>query len=343
MRGNSVKNSSSFIPDTPADTGLTYPESPAARSQWITGQRGKKSTLDPSHPYAWLLEKERDDDGSLVDWLTIFLTNKECPWRCLMCDLWQNTLDETVPAGAIAGQIDFAIGQAERECGGLAKLRQVKLYNAGSFFDVKAIPKAEDAAIAKRLAKFDRVIVECHPALVGDRCLQFRDRLSGQLEVALGLETVHPEALQKLNKRVTLAQFRAAAELVTQNGMALRAFVLLQPPFIPPEEAVEWANRSVNFSQDCGATVTALIPTRTGNGAMDRLAAAGQFTEPTLGQLEDAMDYGVGQARGRVFADLWDLERFSSCKACFPQRSNRLALQNYTQQVPPRVTCPSCR
>jgi len=30
-----------------------------------------------------------------------------------MCDLWQNTLDETVPAGAIAGQIDFALGQAE--------------------------------------------------------------------------------------------------------------------------------------------------------------------------------------------------------------------------------------
>jgi hypothetical protein len=76
---------------------------------------------------------------------------------------------------------------------------------------------------------------------------------------------------------------------------------------------------------------------------MDRLAAAGQFTEPTLGQLEDAMDYGVGQARGRVFADLWDLERFSSCDACFPQRHDRLARQNDTQQVPLRVTCPSCR
>jgi uncharacterized Fe-S cluster-containing MiaB family protein len=179
--------------------------------------------------------------------------------------------------------------------------------------------------------------------LVGDRCLRFRDRLNGQLEVALGLETVHPEALEKLNKRVTLEQFRAAADFVTENEMALRTFVLLQPPFIPPDESVVWANRSVDFSQECGATVTALIPTRTGNGAMDRLAAAGQFTEPTLGQLEDAMDYGVGQARGRVFADLWDLERFSSCDACFPQRHDRLARQNDTQQVPLRVTCPSCR
>ena len=322
---------------------MDYPETHAARSRWIIGQRGPKNPLDPHRPYAWLLEKERAADGSLVDGLTIFLTNKECPWRCLMCDLWQNTLDETVPAGAISEQIDFALGQTERECSDLAELQQIKLYNAGSFFDAQAIPEDEEAVISKRLAKFSRVIVESHPALIGDRCLRFRDRLNGQLEIALGLETVHPEALVKLNKRVSLEQFRDAADFITRHEIALRTFVLLQPPFIPVDESVEWARRSIDFSQDCGATVTALIPTRTGNGAMDRLAAVGQFIEPTLVQLEDTMDYGVGQARGRVFADLWDLERFSSCTACFPQRRDRLTKQNDTQQIPARITCPSCR
>jgi len=322
---------------------LTYPDAPSARSRWILGHRGRKNRLDPNRPYAWLLEKERAANGDLVDGLTIFLTNKECPWHCLMCDLWQNTLDETVPTGAIVAQIDHALGQAERELGGLAKLRQVKLYNAGSFFDAQAIPEADDADVTDRLAKFDRVIVESHPALVGDRCLRFRDRLGGRLEVALGLETVHPVALEKLNKRVTLDQFRDAADFVTRNKMDLRSFVLLQPPFIPAKESVDWAKGSVDFSQDCGATVTALIPTRTGNGAMDRLAEAGQFSEPTLGQLEAVLDHGIGQGRGRVFADLWDLERFSSCPACFPARRDRLAKQNETQQIAPRITCPSCR
>ena len=322
---------------------MDYPETHAARSRWIIGQRGPKNPLDPQRPYAWLLEKERAADGSLVDGLTIFLTNKECPWRCLMCDLWQNTLDKTVPPGALSEQIDFALGQTERECSALTKLQQIKLYNAGSFFDAQAIPEDEEAVISKRLAKFSRVIVESHPALIGDRCLRFRDRLNGQLEIALGLETIHPEALVKLNKRVSLEQFRDAADFITRHEIALRTFVLLQPPFIPVDESIEWARRSIDFSQDCGATVTALIPTRTGNGAMDRLAAVGQFIEPTLVQLEDTMDYGVGQARGRVFADLWDLERFSSCTACFPQRRNRLAKQNDTQQIPARITCSSCR
>jgi len=322
---------------------VDYPETHAARSRWIIGQRGPKNPLDPYRPYAWLLEKERAADGSLVDGLTIFLTNKECPWRCLMCDLWQNTLDETVPSGALSEQIDFALGQTEHECSDLIELQQIKLYNAGSFFDTQAIPEDEEAVISKRLAKFSRVIVESHPALIGDRCLRFRDRLNGQLEIALGLETVHPEALVKLNKRVSLEQFRDAADFITRHEIALRTFVLLQPPFIPVDESVEWARRSIDFSQDCGATVTALIPTRTGNGAMDRLAAVGQFIEPTLVQLEDTMDYGVGQARGRVFADLWDLERFSSCTACFPQRRDRLTKQNDTQQIPARITCSSCR
>ncbi|HJN89497.1 MAG TPA: radical SAM protein [Verrucomicrobiota bacterium] len=342
-RGNFVENSSSFIPDPSADTGWLYPESPASRSRWIIGQRGPKNLLNPSRPYAWLLEKERASDGQLVDGVAIFLTNKECPWRCLMCDLWQNTLDETASAETIAEQIDFALGLTECKGGSLAQLSQVKLYNAGSFFDEQAIPEAEDAAISERLAKFGRIIVECHPALIGDRCLRFRDRLSGQLEIALGLETVHPAALEKLNKRVTLEQFRAAAEFITRNEISLRTFVLLQPPFIPTDESVEWAKRSVDFSLDCGATVTVLIPTRTGNGAMDRLAAAGQFTEPALGQLEEVMDYGVSLARGRVFSDLWDLERFSSCNACFPQRRIRLVGQNDSQHVPARVICPSCR
>ena len=210
------------------------------------------------------------------------------------------------------------LAKTERECSDLTELQQIKLYNAGSFFDAQAIPEDEEAVISKRLAKFSRVIVESHPALIGDRCLRFRDRLNGQLEIALGLETVHPEALVKLNKRVSLEQFRDAADFITRHEIALRTFVLLQPPFIPVDESVEWAKRSIDFSQDCGATVTALIPTRTGNGAMDRLAAVGQFIEPTLVQLEDTMDYGVGQARGRVFADLWDLERFLKLHGLLP-------------------------
>src|SRR5260370_339314 len=47
--------------------------------------------------------------GRSLPTTTIFLTNRECPYRCLMCDLWTNTLDATVPKGAIAAQIRDAL------------------------------------------------------------------------------------------------------------------------------------------------------------------------------------------------------------------------------------------
>lgn len=144
-------------------------------------------TLDPTRPWQFFAEEERSSSGEILAVNTLFLTNRECPWKCVMCDLWQNTLTETVPVGAIPAQIEFALAR-------LPPARVVKLYNSGSFFDPRAVPVADYPAIASLLGRFERVIVECHPALIGDPCLRFRDLISARLEVAMGLETVHPEA-----------------------------------------------------------------------------------------------------------------------------------------------------
>ena len=237
---------------------------------WILRQRPARNQLDPLIPYAYFVEPECTADRSVASVATIFLTNRECPFRCLMCDLWRNTLTETVPAGAITAQIDYALGK-------LPPARQLKLYNSGSFFDPGAIPVAEYAAIAQRARAFERLIVENHPALVGDACLRFRDLLSGRFEIAMGLETVHPESMARLNKHMTLEQFSRAASFLRHNAIDLRVFILVQPPFVPATEALTWAARSLDFAMECGATAATLIPTRAGNGAMEALMASGEF------------------------------------------------------------------
>jgi hypothetical protein len=312
-----------------------YPAQGTQRTRWILDRRPRRSEVNPQRPWLFFVEEEPDESGTMASVATLFLTNRECPWRCLMCDLWQHTLTETVPVGAIPAQIDYALGR-------MPPARQIKLYNSGSFFDPRAIPPEDYAAIAERVRGFERVIVECHPALVGKTALHFRDLLRGQLEVAMGLETAHPEVLAKLNKRMTLDQFRHAADFLRQHGIVWRAFILVQPPFIEEAEALHWACRSMDFAFDCGASVASLIPTRLGNGALEALAEQGLFSPPRLSTLEAALDYGVGLRRGRVFADLWDLEQFSNCEACCPARRQRLAEINQTQAVTPAVACARC-
>ena len=301
-------------------------------SSWIVSNRPERNQVDPYKPYGWLVEKERSTSGEILDTGIIFLSNKECSFRCLMCDLWKNTMEASVPVGAIPEQIKWALEQ-------MPEAKQVKLYNSGSFFDQKSIPVKDYKEIASLVSGFETVVVEAHPKLINEQCLEFRDMLGPQLEVAIGLETVHPDVLRKLNKQMDVDDFVQAVKFLNQHQIRSRAFILLRPPFMSEEEGVYWAKKSLDLAFEAGVDSCTLIPVRPGNGAMDILMNQGDFEKPTLDSLEEVLAYGISLGAGRVFADTWDLEQFSDCPKCLDQRSNRLTNINHSQSLVPKVIC----
>ena len=76
--------------------------------------------------------------------------------------------------------------------------------------------------------------------------------------------------------------------------------------------------------------------------SLEALAERGEFSPPRLATLEEAAAYGVSLQRGRVFADLWDLEKFFACPECFGARKYRLERMNFTQTIEPSVVCSRC-
>ena len=158
----------------------------------------------------------------------------------------------------------------------------------------------------------------------------------------MGLETVHPEILRRLNKRMTIEQFEDAAHRLRNERVDLRVFILVKPPFMGEEEALEWAVRSLEFAFQCGATAATLIPTRGGNGAMDELARAGEFSPPTLATLEASIAHGIAMNKGRVFADVWDVRTASPCQSCYNMRIARLQAMNLQQSILPPIACGRC-
>jgi archaeosine synthase beta-subunit len=300
--------------------------------RWIAAQRPPKNPVDPRRPHAFFVEPERSEVGAVEDTATLFLVNRECPFRCLMCDLWRNTTDGRVPDGRVAAQVEYALAR-------LPAAPHIKLYNAGNFFDAQAVPPGDLPRIAELISPFRTAVVECHPRLVGPRCLEFRDRLRPALRVAMGLETAHPEVLRRLNKGMTLDDFERAAGFLRRNGVGIRAFLLLRPPFLDEAEGVEWAKRSLRYAFDVGVECCVVIPTRDGNGAMERLRVEGLWAPPRLESLEQVLEYGVGLQRGRVFADLWDIEKLFQCPRCGPARARRLDAMNREQAAPPPIVC----
>jgi radical SAM enzyme (TIGR01210 family) len=267
---------------------------PVLNSSQIVAARPDRYHVDPWRPHGVFIEPERSASRTIDDVLTILLVNSECPFKCVYCDLWKNTTVEPTPSGAIPAQIEIALEQvADRP-----RPPHIKLYNSGNFFDRRAVPLDDHPAIADRVRDFETVIVENHPKLTGDDCLRFRDRITpARLEVAMGLETVHPDVLPQLNKGMTLQDFERAARFLMTNGIATRAFILLRPPFFPPgQDDVAWAIRAVEFTANCGVGVCSIIPTRDGNGMMEQLAASDQFQKPRMRDLEAVLDRWLGNS-----------------------------------------------
>jgi hypothetical protein len=158
----------------------------------------------------------------------------------------------------------------------------------------------------------------------------------------MGLETAHPEALERLHKRMTVDGFRLAADQLRRRAVALRAFLLVSPPFVPPDAQDDWLLRSIDVALASGATAVSLIPTRAGNGTLEALAQEGLFRAPQLTDIERSLElaYRHFSGRGRIFVDLWELDRFANCTCCFEERRGRLHAMNLEQRLLPEIRCP---
>lgn len=309
----------------------------AATDLRIRRLRGLKPDVDPWKAHGSIVEDERRAGGLVERALTIFLAGAECPFTCSFCDLWRYTIDDATPRGALPAQIEQTLASS-----GAAPVQRIKLYNASNFFDRRAVPIDDLPRIAELCASFAGVTVESHASTVGAATLDFARRLTGRLEVAIGLETISPDGSAYLNKRLDLDRFDRAASFLTEHHVDIRVFVLLGAPGIASEATVDWTVRSAEYAAQRGATIVSIIPVRGGNGEMERLASLGLFTPPTLCQLESALDRCLDLTDTVVTADLWDVERLPACAECRASRIERLRRLNLTGTSEPPVRCDSC-
>lgn len=296
-----------------------------------------REQIDSDRPINAWIEPESDGQGGTVQVATLLLTASECPWRCAMCDLWKSTLTRPTPLGSVPRQLERFLAEVPPE------VKWIKLYNSGNFFDAKSIPPADHGAIARLCRPFERVVVENHPRLCGDRPRRFADRLEGRLEVALGVESVQPGMLRRLNKGMTRDHVDLAIRRLRSESIDVRTFLLLRPPWTHDEEAIRWALLALRHVFAAGARHASLIPVRGGNGWLDRLSDRGQFTPPSIAAVESALDRAFNlRPRGVVTADLWDWPPSPGCPSCEMPRRDRLAEMNLTQRHLPSVQCEAC-
>ena len=95
-------------------TPASYPaHARPARDRFVLERRGPRPQHDPWRHQGLIVEDERAADGGRARMATVFLTGRECPWRCAMCDLWRYT---TVERHAARRDPRAGGGRARRRC-----------------------------------------------------------------------------------------------------------------------------------------------------------------------------------------------------------------------------------
>src|SRR3989441_4165721 len=251
----------------PAIVAISTPSTPDAR---IRRLRPPKPGIDPWKAHGTVIEEERSASGGLERAVTVFLAGAECPFTCSFCDLWRGTLDGPTPPGALPTQLARALEALPPPVPD-----RLKLYNASNFFDRRAVPAEDLPRIAELAAPFARGTVESHANTIGTLTLEVAALLGGRLEVAMGLETIHPVGAAHHNKRLDLDRFDRAAAFLAEHDIDLRAFVLLGAPYVPAQESIDWTVRPVEYAPAHRANRIAVIPVRGGNGELERLQTLG--------------------------------------------------------------------
>ena len=301
---------------------------------WVASLRPAKRLPPMDRPIAAFVERELLPTGRCVRVGTILLNNRECPYRCVFCGLWQDTIDDTPRPDAVARQVEQALTT-------FGEIDAVKLYNAGSFFDEQAIPSGDRDRIAALCRSIEWVIVESRPELIDERAVRFANALKGTLEIAIGLEIADDPILALMNKRMTLGSVRRAGRFLTDHGIALRTFIMVQPPFVSPERAVPAACETARFAHACGARTVTLIRAHATPGAMQWLAHHGYWAPPDPWAVYDAARTLIAESSALTLVDRWSLDRDPSCAACTPALDAAFDALN-TRQDLPAVTC-ACR
>ena len=221
------------------------------------------------------------------------LRTRGCYWAdlkgCSMCGYAKDTLGRSATPDELRQQLD-GIRRAYRD------EPYVKFYTSGSFLDDREVdPASRAACLGAFSGRAKRVLFETLPEFAQPATLEpLRAAFSGEIEVALGLESTQPQVLQRfINKGAPPSEYLAAGDRVRALGLRAKAYLLLKPPYLTEGESIEDVVQSVEVAAPHFDAIS-INPVHIQNGTVvEWLYRRGRYRPPWLWSLVEAVQRGA--------------------------------------------------
>jgi len=165
----------------------------------------------------------------------------------------------------------------------------VKLYTSGSFLDPGEVPVSARTAILEMLAADSRVrevVLESRPEYVSQEVMAELRKSLGDKEIELGIGLESSNDLIRsicINKGFSAEDFHNAIEIARSEGIGVRAYVLVKPPFLTERDALLDGIQTIRDVAAMGATTISVNPVNVQSYTLvERLWSRGEYRPPWL-------------------------------------------------------------
>ncbi|APB72241.2 TIGR01210 family radical SAM protein [Paenibacillus polymyxa] len=210
--------------------------------------------------------REENFQGKNYQRAVMYLMSNGCEWAlkngngCTMCG---HLAKQTRKDGPLSAHYYLEQFSEEFKRIDFNKYPLLNLYNNGSILNDNEVPAEALWEIIRMVGEKPEIkmlVIETRPEFVTKENMAEIKRLlpDKHVEVAMGLEMIDDFLRYVcINKGFSLKQFDKAARLVTQE-LNLRSYVLLKPPFITEQEAIEHAVQTIEHAFELGTTTVSL-------------------------------------------------------------------------------------
>src|SRR5208282_3703427 len=232
-----------------------------------------------------------------VSAFVLILRTRGCYWAdekgCSMCGYSKDTLGRSATPDELAEQLAHATARYRGE-------PYVKVYTSGSFLDDREVdPESRLRLVEAFSGTARRLLFETLPEFaVAERLEPLRSAFSGEIEVALGLESTDPTVLGKyIHKNAPPSEYLAAGDRVRALGLRAKAYLLLKPPYLTEGEAIDDVVRSTREAADHFDALSA-NPVHIQNGTVvEWLFRRGRYRPPWLWSVVESLKAGAALRR----------------------------------------------
>ncbi len=251
------------------------PESIRIRESW-----------DATQPATVYTTPERLPDGTPCTAATVILRTKGCEWwwksGCTFCGYFNDVRDD-VTSEDLHAQWEFA----KKRTNDFEDCQMVKVYTSGTFFEDKENPSDwQETVLTETYEKGLHLIVEAQAHLCKEEKIRWVADKHPGCTVAIGLEAYDDAVLRfNCNKGFNTKQWHRAVNILRENGLRVKSYLLFKPPFMSEGDAIrqtsEWI-RSVAPLSDEISINPMNIQKRT---IVDRIHRAREYRPPWLWSL----------------------------------------------------------